>query len=285
VEDAAITGPGEINGSGPAFYDTSTRQWGRFYQKPSTPRPRLLIAYQCRNLRLEEAAFNDSPCWTFWLMQCEGVAIRRIRMLADQKMINNDGIDLDMCRDVTISDSQFRTGDDCIILRAMRPVFETERPCENIVVTNCLLDSGCQGIRVGCPSDGTIRNATFSNLIINSQHNGIIFEFPQRYLAAGCRGAADIRHVVFTQVVIECRGIPIGLIAEEGVALPHLGEIDFSHFRIRSGRPMIVQGNPETVIQNVTFSDIAIETEGEDAMVCRWARGIQLNRVTLANRR
>lgn len=282
--DFSITGPGEINGSGPAFYDTSSLTGGRFYKKPATPRPRILMAYQCRNFRIEDASFNDSPCWTFWLMQCQTVGIHRIRMIADQKMINNDGIDLDMCRDVTVSDSIFKTGDDCIILRSMRTLYETQMPCENITVTNCVLDSWCQGIRVGCPSDGVIRNCAFSNLVISGLHNGIFFENPKRYLAKDCRGAADIRNIVFSNGVINCNGTPICLIAEEGVALKHLGEISFSHFRIKSGRPIIVQGSSETTIQNISFSDIAIETDGDDAIVCRHARGVKLNNVELTNR-
>lgn len=284
ADQVSITGPGEVNGSGPAFYDTTSRLGDRFYQKPATARPRMLMAFQCRQMRFEEAAFNDSPCWTFWLMQCQSVVIHRIRMFADQKMINNDGIDLDMCRDVTVSDSQFKTGDDCLVLRSIRTLYETEAPCENITVTNCVLDSGCQGIRVGCPGDGVIRNCTFNNLVITGAGNGIVFNNPVRYLPPGCRGSADIRNILFTNGVIDCRAMPISLDVEPGVALTHLGEIHFAHFRIRSGQPIRIQGSPETPIQNIQFSDLTVDTEGPEAIVCRQARGVKFNNVELTHR-
>lgn len=284
AEDFAITGPGEINGSGPAFYDTGSLMWERFYRKPDSPRPRMLTAYRCRNFRIEDASFNDSPCWTFWLILCQGVGIHRIRMVADQKMINNDGIDLDMCRDVTVSDSHFRTGDDCLILRAMRHLCESEAPCENVTVTNCVLDSWCQGVRIGCPGDGVIRNAVFSNLVINSLGNGIVFNNPRHYLPAGCTGAADIRNISFSNVAIDCKGKPISLDVEEGVALPYLGDISFTNIRIRSGRPVTVQGCRQTTIRNVRLSLVDIDTAGPDAIVCRHCEGLSLTDVRLSNR-
>jgi len=284
AEDFSITGPGEINGSGPAFYDTRSIMGERFYRKPDSPRPRILMAYKCRNFRIEDASFNDSPCWTFWLMQCQGVGIHRIKMRADQKMINNDGIDLDMCRDVTVSDSFFKTGDDCIILRSMRHLYETELPCENVTVSNCVLDSWCQGIRVGCPGDGVIRNCTFNNLVITGLGNGIVFNNPKRYLSAGSQGSADIRNILFSNVVIDCKNAPIKMDVDAGISLPHLGGVSFANFRIKSGKPIIIQGSPETIIRNASFSNVEIETAGEDAIICRHCQGVKLTNVELSNR-
>lgn len=284
AEDFAISGPGEINGSGPAFYDTTSVLWDRFYGKPDSPRPHMLMAYKCRNFRIADAAFNDSPLWTFWLMQCQGVSIRHIRMQADQKMINNDGIDLDMCRDVTISDSRFKTGDDCIVLRSMRHLYETDQPCENVTVSNCVLDSWCQGVRVGCPGDGVIRNCAFSNLIITGLGNGIVFNNPKRYLPEGNPGSADIRDILFSNVVIDCQGVPVKMDVDEGISLPHLGGVSFSNFRIKSGQPILIQGSPETIIRDVSFNNVTVETAGNDAIICRYCQGVLLTNVELANR-
>ena len=285
AEDFSITRPGEINGSGPAFYDVRSVMWGRFYSKPSSPRPRMFMAYKCHNFRIEDASFNDSPCWTFWLMQCQDVGIRRIKMRADQKMINNDGIDLDMCRDVTVSDCFLSTGDDCIVLRSMRQLYESELPCENVVVSNCVLNSGCQGVRVGCPGDGTIRNCTFSNLVITSLYNGIVFNNPREYLPAGEQGSADIRNILFSSVVINCADTPIDMDVDPGISLVYLGSVTFSNFRIRSGKPILIQGSPETIIRDVRFCNVQIETSGENAIVCRYCEGVNLTNVELSNRR
>jgi polygalacturonase len=62
--NVAITGGGEINGAGPGFYDTDIPAEQGHYAKPDIPRPRMVIFYRCRDLRLEGTAFVDSPCWT-----------------------------------------------------------------------------------------------------------------------------------------------------------------------------------------------------------------------------
>ncbi|MHC4886649.1 MAG: glycoside hydrolase family 28 protein [Planctomycetota bacterium] len=282
AEDIAITGSGTIDGQGPAWYDTEQMS-GAFYRKPSQERPRMVILYRCRNVRFEDSSFLDCPCWTFWLMKCERVNVHRIRILADQRMINNDGIDIDACRDVTVSDSFFQTGDDCIILRAIRQVFDEPGVCENITVTNCTLNTWCQGIRVGCPNDSLIRNVAFSNLTIQSRWNGIFFENPLCYLKDAAIGTADVHDIVFTNITIDCGNIPIGLVVEEGVELIRLSDISFSNIRARSGAPCQVVGSSQTTIRDIQFSDVIVSTAGESAILCRHSERVRLTNVELTH--
>jgi len=283
AENIAITGPGQLNGSGLAFYDTD-KFTGRFFSIPSAPRPRMVIFYKCRNVRFEDASFVDCPLWTFWLMKCEKVGIHRISILGDQRMLNNDGIDLDACRDVTLSDSIIRTGDDCVVLRAIRPVYDTPAVCENITVTNCVLDSWCQGIRVGCPGDGVIRNCTFSNLVITGTYHGITFAYPKRFLPRDGLATADVHDILFSNIVISCDRTPINVIVEDGIGLRRLAGLSFSNCRIRSGDPCRVTGSPETIIRDVSFSNVEVHTSGEDAVLCRYCEGVKFTNVTLSNR-
>lgn len=279
----AITGSGEINGEGPAFYDTAHLVGGRFYGKPDRPRPRMVIFYKCRDVRIEGVSFVDSPCWTFWLINCQRVNIHRIKVIGDQKMINNDGIDVDSCQDVTISDCFIKTCDDCLVLRAIQEVQDDPAICENVTITNCTLDSCCQGVRVGCPSDGVIRNCALSNLVIDSEANGINFDNPQRYLANQCKGRVEIHDILFSNVQITCKRHPIRLFVEEGVTLRRLSGISFSNFRIRSDAPCLVVGSKDTLISDVSFDHVRMETVGDDGILCRNCRGITFNNVTISN--
>lgn len=283
AEHVAITGLGEINGSGLAFFNTED-MGGRFFRKPSIARPRTVMFYQCRDVRLAGISLIDSPCWTVWLMKCERVSIHGMRVLGDQRMINNDGINLDACRDVVVSDCIIRTADDCIALRAISGVYDTPAVCENVTISNCTLDSWCSGIRVGCPGDGVIRACTFSNIVIKSASNGIVIDNLKRYLPADSEGSADIHDLVFSQVIIDCDAIPLRVSAEEGVRLPRLGDLSFSDFRIRSGGPCLVEGNPQTIIRNVSFDHMHICTSGKDAFVCRYCEGVRFSEVCMSNR-
>ena len=285
AENIAITGPGVIDGAGLAFYDPRAVAEGkRKLDKPNTPRPRIGMFYRCRDVRIDGPTFIDSACWTLWLMQCESVRIHRITIRGNRRMRNVDGIDIDACRDVTVSDCQMDTEDDCIVLRAIQQLYDAPAVCENVTVTNCVLKTACQGVRVGCPGDGVIRNSTFSNLVIQSAGNGILFENPHRYLPPDSRGNADISNILFTNVVIHCRRWPIRVVVEDGIALRRLADLSFSNFRIRSGGPCVIQGSPETIIRNVRLANMKIETSGDDAIICRHCEAVRLTDVELSNR-
>ena len=285
AENIAITGAGEINGSGLAFYDACSANSTGKLSKPHTPRPRIVMLYKCRNVRFEDASFIDSPCWTLWLMKCREVNVCRVKIRGDRRMCNIDGIDIDSCRNVTVSDSFFETEDDCLAIRAMRNMYDTPAVCENITVNNCVLDSRCNGIRIGCPGDGVIRNCTFSNLVIrNSLNNGILFEYPKRYLQKDGQASAVVHDILFANVAINCARWPIKIVVEDGIKLPKLADLSFSNFRIKSGGPCLVQGNRETIVRNVSFSNIEIETSGEDAVICRNCQGVKFANVELTNR-
>lgn len=73
VENITIRGMGEIDGSGLSFYkNTPSNEKGK-YDKPEIQRPRIIILYKCKNVKIENISLIDSPCWTIWLMQCENV--------------------------------------------------------------------------------------------------------------------------------------------------------------------------------------------------------------------
>lgn len=280
AEGVTISGPGILDGSGLAFYDAKAVQAGQGkLDKPDTPRPRLGMFYRCRGLRIRDCEFVDSACWTLWLMQCHGVQVDGITVRGNRRMRNVDGIDVDACDHVTISNCLFDTEDDCVAVRAIQRVYEAPAVCENLTVTNCVLKTGCQGVRVGCPGDGAIRNGTFANLVIESTNNGIVFDNPQRYLPPGSRGGADVSNMVFSGVVVNCRSRPIAVTVEEGIALRRLADLSFADMRIHSGGPCVVQGSPETIIRNVAFSNVQLETGGAEPLVLRHCEGIRLQDV------
>ncbi|NOY81301.1 MAG: hypothetical protein GXP31_09885 [Kiritimatiellaeota bacterium] len=282
AENIAITGSGMVDGMGLAFYNDPNGK-GKL-AKPSTPRPRIGMFYQCCDVRIQDVALVDCACWTLWLMQCERVRVRGIAIRGNRRLRNVDGIDVDACRDVTISDCQMDTEDDCIAIRSIQHLYDSPAVCENIAVTNCVLRSGCQGVRVGCPSDNVIRNCTFSNLVIESGSNGILFENPRRYLHSQSGKTADISEIVFSNIVVNSRRSGIKVLVEDGIALQRLAHLSFSDIRVRSDEPCVIQGSAETVIRDIRFSNVAIETSGTDAILCRRCEEVHLSNVELSNR-
>jgi len=119
-------------------------------------------------------------------------------------MINNDGFDIDSCNRVTVTDSFFDTGDDCIAIRAMRRSPEDTAICGNILVANCYLSSSWQCVRIGCPSDDTIRNMVFRGLVLHGRGNGILCEAPWHYLRKNDNGYMNAHDIQFSDCDIDC---------------------------------------------------------------------------------
>lgn len=83
---------------------------------------------------------------------------------------NGDGLDFDGCQNVRVSNCAFDTSDDSICLQASRQ----DRPCRDVVITNCSFCSKWAGIRIGLLSRGNIENVTVSNCIFKDiQDSGL----------------------------------------------------------------------------------------------------------------
>lgn len=258
AHDIAITGPGTIDSQGPAFFDHNTRfGGGSAWDKPPVPRPRMVILLRCRNIRFEDVTFKDCPLWTMWLRRCENIDVSRIRIDAEQRMINSDGIDFDGCRHVRVSDSVFRTGDDCIVLRAIRDEREKDAivVTEDVVVSNCSLNTPCQGVRIGCPSDDTIRDAVFRDIEFVGQ-NAIGSQQPRVYLTEGDNGYLLTRNILFENWTVTSGGHPLALFVDRGITLRDFGHMTFRNFKIKSGKPFLVRGNEESPVRGMTFENI-----------------------------
>ena len=256
AQDIAITGEGTFDGQGPSFFDTGGA--GYYYPKPPVARPRMVQFVRCTGIRLSGVTFKDSPCWTMLIRLCRDIEVDGIRIVADQRMINNDGIDFDGCSHVRVRNADFKTCDDCIVLRAIREYPEQEVVCEDIRVEDCRLDSRCQTIRLGCPSDDTIRNAFFTRIEATG-NNGIFADFPKRYLQPGDEGYMDLRNIVFDGYSGSFNGSAVQIVSEPGVVTRCVDGIEFRNFTVRSGQPLRFIGNPGREIGRVVLENFQVE--------------------------
>ncbi len=255
-EDVSITGKGVIDGRGVKFYDVNSLMWGRFYAKPPHPRPRMIQFFNCRKVRFEDVTFKDSPGWTCWIRQCEDFTAERVKVIGDQKMINNDGFHIDSCRRVRIRQCDLKTGDDCIIMRAIRTPGGPEAVCDDMVVEDCTLDSACQCIRLGCPSDGTIRNGVFRRLKLRG-FNGVASVHPVRYLLDGEHGSCAMENIVIEDCDIKSEGAAVLFTVEPGITLRNFGNVSFRNVQVESVRPIKLNGTGDTVLRGIAFEKVS----------------------------
>lgn len=280
AHNISITGCGEINGQGPEFYDRNVPE-GAFYGKPNHPRPRLIQFFNCSNITLQDISLIDSPGWTCWFIGCRDISIDRIKIRGDQQMINNDGIDLDGCSDVRISNCSFQTGDDCLVLRAIRRDSTNPFVCENVLVDNCILDSRCQGVRLGCPSDDTIRNCAFRNIIFNGDGVGVNCNNPYRYLRRNCTGYLSISNIVFSNWQVTSARRAISINVEDGIELRAIKDLAFENFMIRAKQPIELCGTTNVHLENISFRHIRGTIDSDSPIQARFVSNLSLNDVEL----
>ncbi len=270
AEDISITGEGTIEGQGPLFFDRSRlHREGRFWEKPKVPRPRMIQFVRCKGIRLEGATFKDCPGWCMLIRLCEDVLVNKIVIDSEQRMINSDGIDLDGCRRVKVTNSRFRTGDDCLILRSMMEEGSKDPVItEDIEVSNCELNSACQAIRMGCPSDDLIRRVRFVN-IRASGWNGINFDYPVRYLRPYDEGRMHLTDVVVDGFEGKFQNCAVRMVVGPGVKLREIGDVTLRNFRVESAKPLNFLGNFDTPLRNIVLENFIANVPGDNVYVAR----------------
>ena len=155
AENIALTGFGTIDGQGKLQKSREHKVAGDI-----DGRPRNILFISCKNVRIEGLHLRNSGVWNQHYLNCEDVRINNITVYNHSNR-NNDGIDIDGCRRVVLSNSILDSDDDCITLKSTGPA-----ACEDIVISNCVVSSFCNAIKAGTESSGGFRNISISNCVI-----------------------------------------------------------------------------------------------------------------------
>ncbi len=219
----AITGSGTIDGQGHLF------ESGGSY----AVRPFLIQLRSCQDVRIENVLLHNSAVWACWLLQCERVVVDQVR-IDNPISPNRDGIDIDGCKEVRISNCHITTEDDSLAFK----VSERGHPCRDVVITNCILSSQCAAIRFGPDAADDIENVTISNCVIrDTRLNGIKIQ--------EAMGAA-IRNITFSNIVMDNVRGPVSI----RVAGWQLNPGDSAPFEINDSRW------ESGTLQNILFNNI-----------------------------
>lgn len=255
--DIAVTGAGIIDGGG-RFY--VLRDLGPIYEMTKS-RPFTLFFIDCTDVTLTDSLYRDGALWTVRLSGCEGVRIAGIRIRGDMKLPNADGIDLDRCRSVRISDCDIRTPDDAISLKTCEE-FPDSGECADIVVTNCVLESRSSALVVGVDAVAPIRNVIFDGCVIRSSHRGLAVNLGQDAL---------YENILFSNMIVETRvydsawwgrGEPIYVSAfpwQERIG--RIRNVRFVNILARSESGVHVSAFTSGLIDGLLFENVRVELD------------------------
>jgi len=180
AEEVGLAGPGQIDGQGPSFWETSDRkplapedEWAdvasHAHEEKRGGRPSPMIRFaNCRQVHVEGVQLVNSAGWTLHLLNCDDVQIANMSIKNTVYGPNTDGIDITGCQNVQVTGCTIQTGDDAICLKSENPLGPEPRLIKNVVVTNCTLTTCCNAFKLGTSSEGGFENISFTNSVIHN---------------------------------------------------------------------------------------------------------------------
>lgn len=174
-KNVAITGKGKVWGQGKVFwekywrmrkdYDKRDLRWIVDYD---CMRPRLVLIQDCQDFTMTEAGFFEAGFWTVHILYSQYVTIDGILVNNNNagKGPSTDGIDIDSSNRILVQNCDISCNDDNFCLKAGRDAdgLRVNRPCEYVVIRNCVAGAGGGLITCGSETSGGIRNIWVDNL-------------------------------------------------------------------------------------------------------------------------
>jgi hypothetical protein len=141
------------------------------YYRVGDVQKELFALRDCQDVRIEGVTIRNAPVWNVRLHNCNRVWVRGIYLYSDlERGVNSDGIDIVSSANVLISDSIIETADDAICLKTCadreRESEGAIHPVENVTVNNCILTSSSTPMMIGTETHADIRHVLFSNIIV-----------------------------------------------------------------------------------------------------------------------
>lgn len=272
--NVSITGRGTIDGRGLTRHDTETA--GNVQGGSIGMGDKSIALKLCRNVLIRDITIYRGGHFAIIITGCDYATIDNVQIDT-----NRDGIDIDCCRFVTVSNCKVNTPhDDALVLKSS---YALKKPVitENVLISNCIvtgyqlgtaLDGTyvpekvnwvCGRIKLGTESNGGFRNITITgcncfyssglafevvdqgkmeNIVVSNISMSHVHHYPI-YITTGCRNRGPKER----QDVSSARDIQINnLIADDCDSL--------------SG--ILITGMQGTPIENIRLSNIQIRYRG-----------------------
>jgi hypothetical protein len=160
VSHTAIIGPGRIEGS----------PWGT--NGPDGARnPVVLEPVSCDDLRWDGFEVEQGGNWATHPTYCTHVSISHVTIVGQR-----DGIDVDSCEHVRITNCDIDTGDDSISIKSGRGMDGARlgRACEDVVIADCrLTDHRFACVGIGSETSGGVKGVRIERCVCNSGREAI----------------------------------------------------------------------------------------------------------------
>lgn len=237
-QNIAITGQGEINGQGrqlalhidSLFYagQIDSAMYNFVEMRPKYYlRPQLIEFVRCENITLKNITLKNAACWVQTYDQCRNIVMDSVTTDSDAYW-NNDGIDIQDCINVRITNCFVNSADDGICLKSQ----SAQHLCDSIYIANCTVRSSASAVKFGTVSHGGFKNVVIKNIKVYDTYRSA--------LAIECVDGGTLENVLI-----------------DGVTATNTGNALFIRLGERSKKEQMGQ------LRNVTLSNIKVEVAFE----------------------
>ena len=152
----------------PALSEAGVPLSRRVFGIGHTLRPPMIQLIGCTNVLLQGYEARHAPFWVHHPVHCRNLVIRNVH--ANSNGPNSDGFDPEACDHVLVEGCTFDTGDDCIAIKAGKDLDTQYGPSQNILIQNCIMQSGHGAVTLGSEMAGGIQNVYAQNLVFQNKH-------------------------------------------------------------------------------------------------------------------
>ena len=221
-------------------------------------------------MTLQDVFITNSPFWCVHLLKCENVICRGLRY--DAKLVNNDGIDPEMTRNLLIEEIEFNNGDDNVAVKAGRdndgwkncsatgdPLYEPQ-PSENIIIRRCRF-KGLHGLVIGSEMSAGVRNVFVEDCTYGGYNKRAL------YVKSNPNRGGFVHDIYFQNCQfdeVEDLFYITSMYAGEGADDNHFTSIHDIHVKdVHANKArnagIVLQGTAAKPIYNVSFENVTVD--------------------------
>lgn len=274
VDGFSISGPGTINGNGLKFWKTfwthreDMKKIGKSSTNLEVSRPRLIFIWKSDHVKIQNIKLCNAGFWTTHLYQCNDVLIDHADIRSPFKPVkapSTDGVDIDVCKRVTITNCYISVNDDAIVIKGGKGPTAHKLPqngiVEDVLIENCTFGPAHATLTLGSESihakNITMRNCVVNNTcpILKFKMRGDTFQLFENITVDNITGSSgaviDLNPWSQFFNLAGSNEKPFGIIKN----------ITMSNIKVTSTKFGEMQGNPLDQLKNFTFKNVEVTTE------------------------
>lgn len=123
-------------------------------------RPLGIRMMTCSNVIVRDITLRNAGAWMQNYVGCKNMIFDGMKVI-NHANYNNDGLDIDGCRNVIIRNCFINAEDDALCFKGA-----AGRVTGNILIENCTFVSTCNALKIGTDTQGSFRNIIARNLML-----------------------------------------------------------------------------------------------------------------------